>query len=149
MSRYVRLRHCYDAPAQKVWDIAIDFDCLVQATHGLIAFKGLPAGKLHKGQVVDVSVSLFGLLPWQPYRMALVEFDPKAMTFLSDEEGVGVRTWRHRVTVQAEGQGAVLFDDIEIDAGWRTPFVALWARYMYRRRHKPRLAMLSRYSSVA
>lgn len=149
MSRRVTLRHVYDARPEQLWAIATDFDCLAEAMRGLVRFEGLPEGGLHQGQVIDVRVSLFGILPAQPYRMELLEYDPEQMCFLSDEKGMGVDRWRHRMLIKASGSGAELIDEIEIDAGWRTGVLAAWARYMYGRRHKPRLAMLARQSAAS
>jgi hypothetical protein len=39
-------------------------------------FEGLPEGSLQERQVVDVKVSMFGVLPAQPYRMEFIAFDP-------------------------------------------------------------------------
>lgn len=143
----VRLSHVYDHPPQAVWDVATDFDCLKEAMRGLITFKGMPSGTIHKGQVINVEVSMFGLLPYQPYRMELVELDPVARHFKSDEQGMGVDHWQHSLRVLPHARGAELVDEIEIEAGWRTSVVCAWARYMYKRRHKPRLEMLARHSS--
>ncbi|MGH1578364.1 SRPBCC family protein [Planktotalea sp.] len=140
----VRLSHVYEHPPEKVWAVATDIDCLKEAVRGLLTFTGLPSGAIHKGQVLDVEVSLFGILPAQPYRMEVVDFDPIAMHFTSSEKGMGVKHWIHRLQVQPHALGAELIDEIDIEAGWRTPIIAAWARYMYKRRHKPRLRMLAR-----
>ncbi|MGB7316829.1 MAG: SRPBCC family protein [Planktotalea sp.] len=143
----VRLSHVYEHSPQAVWSVATDFDCLQEAVRGLLVFEGMPKGSLHQGQVIDVNVSMFGVLPAQPYHMELAEFDAAEMRFVSKERGMGVEHWHHRLSVVPHAQGAELIDEIEIEAGWRTPMIAAWARYMYKRRHKPRLAMLARQSS--
>lgn len=140
----LRLEHRYDAPPDLVWAAAIDFDLLAQSARGLTTFRGLPQGQVRAGQVVNVDVSLFGLLPWQPYQMQLLDFDPIARQFHSSEKGIGVATWEHRLRVAADGDQSVLIDHLEIEAenSKMTWAYIRWARYLYRRRHKPRQAWI-------
>ncbi|WP_299293757.1 SRPBCC family protein [uncultured Tateyamaria sp.] len=142
--RTVLLTHHYDAPARDVWDIAIDYDCLSEVMQGLVTFDGLPTGRVMPGQSLTVMVSLFGLLPAQPYHMDVVAFDDAAMRLTSSERGAGVKSWRHTLVVEATETGCTLTDRIEIDAGWMTWAFARWARFLYRRRHGPRLRILAR-----
>ena len=65
------------------------------------------------------------------------------MVLQSSERGAGVKSWNHRMSVAASGDGAVLTDQIEIDAGVLTGLFVVWARYLYRARHAPRVAMLN------
>ena len=44
--------------------------------------------------------------------------------------------------------GSRLTDRIEIDAGLLTPLFVMWARYLYKARHKPRMRMLTGSSDV-
>lgn len=139
----VRLSHIYAHPPRDVWRVATDFDCLKEAVRGLLSFEGMPSGKLESGQIVDVKVSMFGILPAQPYRMELIAFDDEGMSFVSDEKGMGVDHWQHSLSIVPHPQGAELIDEIEIEAGWRTGMIAAWARFMYSRRHGPRVRMLA------
>lgn len=142
--RTVHLSHIYAHPPYAVWAVATDLDCLKDAVRGLLTFKGMPSGAIEEGQVLDVTVSLFGVLPAQPYRMEILTCDAQKMCFVSREQGMGVEHWQHSLRIVPHADGAELIDEIEIEAGWRTPIIAAWARYMYRRRHKPRLVMLAR-----
>lgn len=142
MLREVQLRHNYAFPAQAVWQVATDLDHLKIVTEGLLAFRDLPSGRIAEGQTLDVQVSLLGLLPYQPYRMQVVHSDDEQMRFASEEQGVGVKVWRHRLHVVSTATGAQLHETIEIDAGWKTPLFVAWARFMYRRRHPRRVGIL-------
>lgn len=139
----VRLSHIYDHAPEKVWQVATDFDCLKEAVRGLLTFEGLPHGQLSAGQVIEVKVSMFGLLPAQPYRMEVIAFDAQNHCFVSNEIGMGVKHWQHSLNIVPHPRGAELIDVIEIEAGWRTGMIAAWARMMYARRHKPRVRMLA------
>lgn len=131
----IHLTHHYPAPARAVWEIAIDFACLAEVMEGLITFEGLPDGRVQPGQKLEVMVSLFGRLPAQPYHMEVIDFDDAEMVLKSSERGAGVKSWQHTLRVTPTDTGCQMTDTIRIDAGWATPLFALWARYLYRKRH--------------
>nr|WP_321509497.1 SRPBCC family protein [uncultured Celeribacter sp.] len=139
----VVLQHEYDAAAQDVWALATDLDALKEIMEGVVTFEGLPGGRVYEGQQITVQVSLFGKLPSQPYFMEVLECDDKAMILRSSEKGAGVKSWRHTLTVEPTASGSRLRDVIEIDAGWITWAYALWAKYLYGKRHKPRVRLLA------
>jgi len=140
----VILEHEYAATAQEVWALATDLDALKQIMEGVVRFDGMPSGRVFQGQRINVLVSLFGKLPPQPYFMEVLECDNDAMVLRSVEKGAGVKSWRHRLSVESQGSGCRLRDVIEIDAGWMTWAFAIWARYLYRKRHEPRVRLLNK-----
>lgn len=144
----IELIHHYDAPARAVWEVAIDYDCLSEVMDGLVTFEGLPTGRVEAGQSITVMVSLFGRLPAQPYQMEVMEFDNDNMVLTSSERGAGVKSWQHTLRVSATQTGSQLCDKIEIDAGWATWIFARWARYIYRKRHAPRVRILARRGAM-
>ena len=139
----VRLEHEYASPARDVWALATDLDALGEIMDGVVAFEGLPSGRVYQGQKITVQVSLFGKLPPQPYFMEVLECDDEAMILRSLEKGAGVKSWRHTLTVEPQQAGSRLRDVIDIDAGWMSWAFALWARFLYRKRHQPRVRMLA------
>ncbi len=150
MTKTVHLTHPYSYPARQVWAVATDLDHLETVTAGLLAFRDLPSGAIYQGQHLTVQVSLFGTLPYQPYEMTVIEFDQDTMMFRSNEVGAGVKSWRHSLDVIAQGEGHCRIEEqIEIDAGVMTPIFAAWARFMYRKRHAPRLRILANDAAPA
>lgn len=141
--RRVVVEHAYAVEAARLWDLVTDYGALAHVMRGLASFQGLPPGRTETGQVLEVQVSLFGKLPWQPYHMEVLDCDDRAMVLRSSERGVGVKSWHHTLRVEPVGDGCRVRDVIEIEAGLMTPVFALWARYMYRARHKPRLRLLA------
>lgn len=132
----------YSVPPTQLWEIVTDYNALAQVMDGIATFEGLPSGRTQTGQRLEVMVSLFGKLPKQPYVMEVLECDDENMVLRSSEYGAGVKSWRHTLTVTETPDGCRLRDQIEIDAGWKTPVFAAWARYLYGARHKPRLRLL-------
>lgn len=140
----VILEHEYAAQAEDVWKLAIDLDALKEVMGGIVAFEGLPSGHVYSGQTLNVRVSLFGKLPSQPYFMEVLECNHDAMILRSSEKGAGVKSWNHTLTVEQLSEGSKLRDVIEIDAGLLTWVFARWARFLYSKRHEPRVRMLAR-----
>lgn len=139
--RIVTVQNDYPVSASRLWALATDYAALSEVMEGLVSFEGLPAGRTQTGQRLEVMVSLFGKLPAQPYRMEVLECDNQRMILRSSERGAVVKTWLHSLKVTKIETGSRLHDRIEIDAGMLTPVFALWARYLYRARHKPRLRL--------
>lgn len=141
----VEVTHHYDVPPRVLWEVVTDFGALAVVMRGLARFDGLPTGRCAAGQDFAVKVRLFGWLPPMDYRMAVEACDDEAMWLQSREQGSGARQWDHRIAVTDDGQGgAVLTDTIDLDAGWRTPVFALWARFLLKYRHRPRLRLLAK-----
>lgn len=142
--RTVLVENDYSVPAEVLWALATDYGALAEIMKSIATFTGLPSGRAQTGQKLDVMVSLFGKMPSQPYTMEVLECDDARMILRSSERGAGVKAWRHTLTVTKTETGSRLRDHIEVDAGFLTPVFALWARYLYRARHKPRQALLRR-----
>lgn len=143
MAKTVTLTHEYRFPSDMVWDVVTDLDHLQTVTSGMIKFKSLPSGKIFEGQNIKVGVSLFGWFPYQDYEMTLVELDNVNRRLRSDEKGAGVEYWRHTLHVVDITDGCRIDESIEIEAGFMSPLFAMWARFMYNRRHKPRIEILN------
>lgn len=140
--RVIELQHDYPVAPDRLWALVTDYGALAESVAGLIAFDGLPEGRVEQGQAVEVQTSLFGRLPKRPYRMEVPFCDHGARRLRSREHGMGVRRWEHEMAVDPIPGGARLSERVEIDAGLATPLFAAWARFMYRARHAPRLRML-------
>ncbi|MEJ6403972.1 SRPBCC family protein [Yoonia sp. 2307UL14-13] len=143
MPKPVVISHFYQAPPEAVWQVATDFACFAEAMRGVATFEGMPTeGRLKAGDRFDVRVRLFGWMPPMNYYMTLAAYDPALRCFRSIEHGGSIRRWEHVLQVVPENEGARLTDTVHIDAGLTTPLMRVWARYVYRKRHPPRLRML-------
>lgn len=144
MPKTVKMSHDYACSADQLWPIVIDYAYLAEVMQGKVSFTGMPDGVTETGQKIHVKTSLFGKLPEQDYYMEILECNHETMTVHSSERGSGVKSWRHRFKVIQTETGCRLTDEIEIDAGLMTWLFCLWAGYMYKGRHAPRLRILKR-----
>ncbi|MGH1446946.1 MAG: SRPBCC family protein [Cognatishimia sp.] len=133
----------YAASPERVWNMVTDYTALSIVCKKFLRFDGLPEGRIYTGQKVDVEVSLFGRLPAQPYHMEVVLCDDNAMRFESKELGAGVKKWNHTLSIEPDGEGSRLVEQIKIEAGLLTPLFKLWAGVLYRGRHEPRQELLA------
>ncbi len=143
MPGIAHVQNTYAVPPARLWASVTDLGQLAQVCRGMVSFEGLPEGRITSGQVIEPRIRLFGLLPAQAYRMEIIEVDEAAMRVESHERGAAVRDWRHTITVEEVPGGARLTDHVEIEAGWLTPVVTLWARWLYRHRHRRRSALFA------
>ncbi|WP_146348210.1 SRPBCC family protein [Phaeobacter marinintestinus] len=134
--------HDYPVPAKQLWALATNLDHLETMNAPLIRFSTLPDGRLRTGLVIETRVSVYGVLPSQPYRIEVLTCDDDTMLAQTTESGSGVRSWNHTITVTETENGSRLTDRIEIDAGVLTFAYAWWARKLYRHRDTPRRTLL-------
>lgn len=142
MTRILTLEQRYPVDPDRLFALVTDLDTLDAVTRPWVQIHHLPSGPVRTGQVIDVALSILGLLPARPYTMRILSCDAKMRRMRSRETGLGVRRLSHDLEVQADPKGARLIDRIEIDAGWKTPIVAGFAWIGYRWRHHVRLRLL-------
>lgn len=142
MPRTIRLVHDYDASPDAVWALAKDFTKLADMSEGSVAYRGLPDEPVKQGDVVRFEVKPSYARSWKPFTVFMKVVDDERRRFVSNEEGAGVKSWEHTLTVDETPTGARQTDEITIDAGWLTPFVAFMAKRMYSRRDAVRRRLL-------
>ena len=92
------------------------------------------------GSTSSYRFRLFGVIPFGTHTIHIVRFDPDGVS--SHEGNEHVPVWNHDIRLRALDPGHTLYTDrVEIRAGWKTPFVWLWARafYVHRQRKWVRL----------
>ena len=138
----VEVTALYDDEPDVVFAAALQFDELMEAMSGLAVYDGLAPGTIAKeGKTYTVNVTFWGFIKMKGHQMFVEKLDITARELQSRESGNGIKRWDHNLSVRPEGAGARWVDHIEIDAGWQTPFVARFARFVYTRRHKHRKAL--------
>jgi hypothetical protein len=56
---------------------------------------------------------------------------------LTHEHNKNVPIWNHIITLEKSGENNTKYSDIvEVRAGWKTPFIWLWANIFYRHRQR-------------
>lgn len=85
---------------------------------------------------------LFSLFPFGTHTVKVISFSENDGIF-THEKNPHVPTWNHRITLKELDQNATQYtDEVEIEAGWKTPFVYLWAKAFYSHRQRKWLKLL-------
>lgn len=127
------------APAATVWRAAATPAAFVHVAAGMLRFPVAEraGSRWQPGDRLEGWTFLLGVVPFSRHRLEVVVVDPTSMTLESDEGGGLVRSWRHRIGVEALAEDRCRYRDrIEIDAGPLTAPVAAFARLFYRYRQR-------------
>lgn len=86
---------------------------------------------------------LFSLLSLGTHTIKVISFSENGDIYTC-EQNSHVPTWNHRIILKQLNQSATQYtDEVEIGAGWKTPFVYLWAKAFYSHRQRKWLELLS------
>jgi hypothetical protein len=76
-------------------------------------------------------------IPLGRHTIQLMRIDKAANRIVSQESGRLARSWKHIIRFREVAPGVVSYaDEIEIRAGWVTPFIWLFAQVFYRHRQR-------------
>lgn len=89
------------------------------------------------GSSVRCRCILFGILPLVTRTLRFERIDSLARQIQTRETDPLVRRWDHLISIRPADNGCCWYsDEIEIEAGWRTPFVWLFASVLYSHRQR-------------
>ncbi|HXN38364.1 MAG TPA: hypothetical protein VN892_10025 [Solirubrobacteraceae bacterium] len=98
----------------------------------LIATAPLPE-TIAQGDEIVVRLCLFGVMPAWRHTVLVAALSPQEI--VSREHGGPITTWDHRLSFQPTSAASCRYTDaVEIRAGLLTPFVTLYAHFIYRYR---------------
>lgn len=90
-----------------------------------------------QGETVVGWVFLFGIVPFSRHHLHIARIDDAARCLSSREHGGMLRRWDHDILVEPlDARSCRYTDRIEIEAGFVTPVVVLWARWFYAMRQR-------------
>lgn len=96
------------------------------------------------GHRFEFRFRLFGVIPFGVHTISVIEFDEDRGIY-TEEGNRHVPVWNHRIFIEPlDGDSVRYTDEVEIGAGWKTPFVYLWAKMFYAHRQKRWIRLLKR-----
>jgi len=126
-----------DANAEAVWSKVKCSATLSYVTKGLLGFKGFaqfPA-VWQEGQTVHTRLLLFGFIPGWKHQLTFERISDLDMELSTCEAGGLNSCWNHDIEVRRlSSEQCHYVDRIDIEAGWATPLVWLYAHLFYRYR---------------
>ena len=89
------------------------------------------------GETYRFRLKLFGVIPLGVHTIRILTLDRNKFVIITSEDNPFVPVWNHRVELTKIDERRTRYtDEIEIDAGWKTPMVCLWAKMFYAHRQK-------------
>ena len=102
---------------------------------------GEPLRTWSPGSSSSFRLRLFGIIPFGTHTIRIVRFDPDGVSSREGNEHVPV--WNHEIRLRELDGGRTEYTDrVEIRAGWKTPFIRLWAGAFYRHRQRKWIRLL-------
>ena len=84
---------------------------------------------------------LFGVIPFGTHNIHILRFDPERIS--SKERNEHVPVWNHDIILRPLDEHHTAYTDrVEIQAGWKTIFVWIWAEAFYAHRQRKWIKLL-------
>ena len=94
------------------------------------------------GTSSEYKLRLFGVIPFGTHKINVISFDIDNGIY-THEGNEHVPVWNHKIVLKEIDDKQCLYSDIvEIDAGWKTLFVYLWAKCFYAHRQRRWIKLL-------
>jgi len=140
MPRTIRLNTFLPAPIETVRVLLMQPATLVHVSAPLLRFHPLGAPFPQRWTEGTWRVRLEGPaglpLGWQEIRISFPQPPSGGLAIRDDGRGRLVSRWDHLIEIAPEKAGTRYTYTIAIEAGWRTPFVAVFARVFYAHRQR-------------
>jgi hypothetical protein len=107
----------------------------------ILSFEPLIAGSLDDdwevGKNYELKLKFLNFIPLGDHNIKLVAIDHGTNIIKSEESGKLTSVWNHTIRFHPLGPNKLHYtDEIEIKAGWLTPFVWAFAHIFYRHRQR-------------
>jgi hypothetical protein len=124
--------------ADRAWQALLKRRTFLYITRGLVGFSGIekwPEILGQEGLEIETRIWFFHIVPAWKHRLRVVKVDETGRQIFSEEQGGFIKTWNHRLSVEPESEQRCRYQDqIEINAGWLTLCVWIYAHLFYRYR---------------
>jgi hypothetical protein len=96
-----------------------------------------------EGSVFKFHFYLFGFIPLGIHTINVL-YCCENLGIGTEEYNSHISVWNHRIYLESLGGKRTRYtDEVEIEAGWKTPIVALWAKAFYSHRQRKWKKLLS------
>ncbi len=137
----IRIETYLDAPPERIAAEVRRSELLLYVSRGVLTFRPLQPDRLPEvWEPGEYKVQMIwkGFLPlgWQVIGIELGKQGPDVWQIRDNGRGAMIRRWDHLIELRPEGEGTRYVDRLDVEAGWLTPFVRLFAGQFYRHRQK-------------
>lgn len=97
-----------------------------------------------EGTTSSYKFRLFGIIPFGVHIIKVIHFGLQKGIY-TNESNTHVPIWNHKILIEKIDDNNTKYTDIvDIDAGWKTVFIYLWAVCFYSHRQKKWVQLLSK-----
>lgn len=125
--------------AKSAWLLVKQSETLIYICKGLLSFKAQEHFPMiwKEGEVIHAKLRFFGVIPAWKHSIEFKKISDQSMTMLTQERGGFVKHWNHEIKFENKNNTTCIYTDtVEIQAGFFTPFVWLFANILYRYRQQ-------------
>lgn len=136
-----RISTVFDTTPDRLWDEVTKPDSLRFVSAPILSFQPLKPGELDApwviGKTYQLKLTFLNFIPLGRHDIEIVKIDRESNTIVSNEGSALAPVWNHIIHFRQVGEGKIRYtDEIEIQAGWRTPFIWAFAHLFYRHRQR-------------
>lgn len=140
MSQTVIKSSVFISDTGKIWEKLQQLTTLqyIAAPHVTFVLEDKCANPVWKsGETYRFRLKLFGVIPLGVHTIRILTIDQNRFVIITSEDNPFVPVWNHRIELKKIDDRCTRYtDEVEIDAGWKTPIVYLWAKMFYAHRQK-------------
>jgi hypothetical protein len=130
-----------DCTEHALWQLISKPQSLQFVASPILGFTPLEPGALdgewQVGREYRLKLYLLRVIPLGQHSIELVQIDREHNSISSRERGQLTRVWNHNIFFEETSPGRLSYtDQIEIRAGWLTPFIWMFAQLFYRHRQR-------------
>ena len=138
---YARITTTFDCVEAELWANIIEPRSLQYVAAPLLAFRPRHGGEIARewvvGKTYEFQLYFLGFVPLGRHDIKLIVLDRAANRIVSHEQGALTSVWNHTIQFNSNGPRSICYsDEIEIQAGWLTPVVWIFAQIFYRHRQR-------------
>lgn len=151
-SKTITITSQFPASIEEIWGKLQHIETLQYIAAPYATFKPVNgAGMVWKeGETSKFRLKIFGLNSMGIHTINVIQFNKDALAIYTNESNHAVPTWNHRIALVMKHNNITQYtDEIEIYAGWKTPFVCLWSYLFYKHRQRKWIKLLCERSKKA
>ncbi len=143
-TKTVKLTTVFPAPKRRVFELLSQLKTLQKVAAPYIYFQPIGSDgdiKWQQGSTFVFRAKLFGFIPFGKHTIRVIDFGED--NIYTHESNTYVPVWNHRIILETIDENTTSYtDEVEIYAGWKTPFVYAWAKLFYAHRQKRWIKLL-------
>jgi len=140
MSKILRKSSVLPIGAEELWEEIKYFKSLQYISYPYAVFESVNGRKdflWKKGRTFQLNCKIFNFIPFGVHTIKITDFDSESLEISSKESNSHVPVWNHKIYIKpVDSTHTKYMDKVEIDAGWKTTFIYMWAKLFYSHRHR-------------